>query len=85
MSAHSLLVMHNLAVLDAFFAGVRSVLGDIHSDGSDVGGNFAKEVERFVDNYDEELEVFDEARVRWREVEMARGKGRLAREREKQD
>jgi len=42
-------------------------------------------VERFVDNYDEELEVFDEARVRWREVEMARGKGRLAREREKQD
>jgi len=85
MSAHSLLVMHNLAVLDAFFAGVRSVLGDIHSDGSDVGGNFAKEVERFVDNYDEELEVFDEARVRWREVEMARGKGRLAREREKQE
>ncbi|PPQ91310.1 hypothetical protein CVT25_006604 [Psilocybe cyanescens] len=26
MSAHALLVLHNLAVLDAFFAGVRGVV-----------------------------------------------------------
>lgn len=79
MSAHSLLVMHNLTVLDAFFGGVRSVLAG--------GGEtiFAEEVAAFGATYDDGLEVFDEAIKMWREVEMARGKGRLAREKKKQE
>ncbi|KAF8653657.1 hypothetical protein AX16_003808 [Volvariella volvacea WC 439] len=80
MSAHSLLVMHNLTVVDAFFAGIRSILAK-DSDGT----LFAEEVNKFAAHYDEELEVFKEARVNWREVDLARGKGRLAREKAKQE
>jgi queuine tRNA-ribosyltransferase len=91
MSAHAFLVMHNLAVLDAFFVGVRSVL---HRDAQGVSreegaspshSHFSREIERFVEEYDEELAVLDEAKVMWSEVDLARGKGRLAREREKQN
>jgi queuine tRNA-ribosyltransferase len=83
MSSHSFLVMHNLAVLDAFFAGVRSTLRRDAKDSDGEHSNFSKEIERFVEEYDEELAVFDEAKVMWNEVNLARGKGRLAREREK--
>lgn len=79
MSAHTLLVMHNLTVLDAMFASVRSI---IHESGADV---FSAEVDRFVDEYDEELAIFKEAAVIWNEVDRARGKGRIAREKAKQD
>ncbi|KAF8057003.1 tRNA-guanine(15) transglycosylase-like protein [Lyophyllum atratum] len=86
MSAHALLVMHNLAVVDAFLAGVRKVL--LASGAGDSPGHveerFGEEVRRFGEVYSEEGGVMEEARVMWREVEMARGKGRLAREREKQ-
>ncbi|TFK67636.1 hypothetical protein BDN72DRAFT_842823 [Pluteus cervinus] len=78
MSAHSLLTMHNLTILDEFFSGIRSVLSTAE------GKSFFVEVDRFVDEYDETLEVFDEARLLWREVDLARGKGRLAREKSKQ-
>ncbi|KAJ7675088.1 tRNA-guanine(15) transglycosylase-like protein [Mycena rosella] len=73
MTAHALLVMHNLAVVDAFFAGVRGVL---HR-----GEDFGAEVDRFVGEYDEALAVVDEARAMWKDVDVARGKGRMARER----
>ena len=77
MSAHSLLVMHNLSVLDAFFAGVRDAIAT----GEDV---FEREVERFIQTYDEDMAAFDEAAVDWRDVDLARGKGRLAREKANQ-
>jgi hypothetical protein len=73
MSAHALLAAHNLAVLDAFCRGVRRALGP----------GFAAEVARFEAYYDEGMEVLEEARGAWREVELARGRGRIAREREK--
>jgi len=76
MAAHTLLALHNLAVLDAFFAGVRRVL-------SEQPEAFSQEITRFEQIYDEKLGVLAEARKTWTEVSLARGKGRLAREREK--
>lgn len=80
MSAHALLVMHNLAILDRFFAGIREFIrSDPSSEDWDI------EVTRFEEVYDEGLTVFEEARVMWRDVDLARGKGRLAREKAKQE
>ena len=76
MSAHTLLVLHNLAVLDNFFAGVRRVL-------SEQPEQFSEEIKRFEQTYDDKLGVFAESRKDWNEVTLARGKGRLVREREK--
>ncbi|KAJ6558577.1 tRNA-guanine(15) transglycosylase-like protein [Mycena vulgaris] len=73
MSAYALLVMHNLAVLDAFFAGVRGVL--------ERGEDFGAQVDCFLAEHDETLAVVAEARAMWKDVDVARGKGRLARER----
>ena len=78
MSAHALLAMHNLQVLSAFFAGIRHVLDSSTSD-----EQWTKEVDRFTKMYDESLDVFSTARLRWKEVDLARGKGRLGREKEK--
>ena len=78
MSAHSLLAMHNLSVFAAFLSGIREVLARGGSDG------FEREVRRFEETYDEGMVLWDEARRMWLEVEHARGKGRLAREKEKQ-
>lgn len=78
MSAHALLVMHNLQVLSAFFAGIRHVLDSSTSE------QWTKEVDRFTKMYDESLDVFDTARSSWKEVDLARGKGRLVREKEKE-
>ncbi|SJL10067.1 uncharacterized protein ARMOST_13449 [Armillaria ostoyae] len=77
MSAHSLLVLHNLTVLDAFFAGVRETIRSLDSETLDL------EISRFFQEYDEELTIFSESKTMWGEVEMARGKGRLTREKEK--
>ncbi|KAK0500025.1 tRNA-guanine(15) transglycosylase-like protein [Armillaria luteobubalina] len=74
MSAHSLLVLHNLAVLDAFFAGVRETIRSLDSEALDL------EISKFFQEYDEELAIFSESKTMWAEVEMARGKGRLTRE-----
>ncbi|KAJ8517690.1 hypothetical protein ONZ45_g5139 [Pleurotus djamor] len=79
MSSHTLLVMHNMAVLDAFFTAIRSVLA-----GENGKARLVEEVANFEKEYDERLTVFDEARVLWADVERARGKGRLAREKAKQ-
>lgn len=103
MSAHALLVMHNLTVMNAFMSGVRDVLereqGDLSLNGigshanrvkadgillnEDNPSSFAVEVARFEQTYDIRLQVLDEAKVSWAEVDFARGKGRLARERER--
>jgi hypothetical protein len=77
MSAYSLLVMHNLSILDAFFASVRSAMSTSNAE------QFNDKVEKFMNVYDEEMVLFEAAGVHWQEVEMARGKGRLAREKEK--
>jgi len=88
MSAHALLVMHNLTVLDAFFAGIRSVIkSDLEARSDDASpeirhSGFAAEVERFIAYYDGSLQVLEEAKGDWKEVDLARGKGRLAREKE---
>jgi len=75
MSAHTLLVMHNIQVLDAFFTGVRSLLGSSESQSS-----FAAEVANFMAFYDDGCMLLDEASADWNAVDKARGKGRLARE-----
>ncbi|KAI1790759.1 tRNA-guanine(15) transglycosylase-like protein [Ganoderma leucocontextum] len=80
MSAHSLLAMHNLTVFAGFLSGIREVLARGES-GRD---EFEREVERFEETYDEEMALWDEAEKMWLGVEHARGKGRLAREKEKQ-
>ncbi|KAH9167063.1 tRNA-guanine(15) transglycosylase-like protein [Lactarius sanguifluus] len=77
MSAHTLLALHNLAVLDTFFAGVRRVL-------SERPEQFSDEITRFEQAYDEKLGVLTESRKDWNEVTLARGRGRLLREKEKQ-
>ncbi|RXW17435.1 hypothetical protein EST38_g8408, partial [Candolleomyces aberdarensis] len=79
MSAHTLLAMHNLAILETFLAGVREVLT------RDGGVTWEEEVAQFMDTYDEGLQVLEEAKVRWKEVDLARGKGRLAREKAKEE
>lgn len=96
MSAHALLTVHNLSVVDRFFADIRDVL--------EKGGvdKFTEEVQRFRDWYDDdvaggtaqnlgeadEVEIVGgfmgrEAKNDWASVDKARGKGRLAREKEK--
>jgi queuine/archaeosine tRNA-ribosyltransferase len=77
MSAHTLLAMHNLSVVDAMLTGVRSVIAHAGAEG------FTTEVAKFVNEYDDTLGIFKEAEVMWQEVELARGKGRLKREKEK--
>lgn len=100
MSAHTLLAMHNLTVLDRFFEGIRGVLGSlapalspesatVPSETEIEDGGMQKwmeEVDRFCRIYDEAKsgELFECARGDWRDVDRARGKGRLAREREKE-
>ena len=78
MSAHTLLVMHNLEVLDAFFAGIRHVIAE-HPE------RWTEEVEKFFRRYDSDTKVFTAAKESWKSVELARGKGRLAREKGKQE
>ena len=83
MSAHTLLVMHNLAVLSHFFEGIRGVIESLSS-GQRPEGGWAEEVQKFHDTYDMGRGLFVQAKKRWREVDLARGKGRLAREKAKE-
>lgn len=86
MSAHALLAMHNLQVLSSFFAGIRHVLDSSSSSSSTTttSEQWKKEVDRFTKMYDESLDLFDSARSSWKEVDLARGKGRLVREKERE-
>ncbi|KAG8752281.1 hypothetical protein FRC12_012040, partial [Ceratobasidium sp. 428] len=72
MSAHTLLTLHNLAVLEAMMAGARSTTA---------AGTYEQELRRFEERYDGGMGVLREAEKNWRSVDRARGKGRLARER----
>ncbi|KAG8790793.1 hypothetical protein FRC12_011018 [Ceratobasidium sp. 428] len=72
MSAHTLLTLHNLAVLEAMIGGARSAIA---------AGTYEQELRRFEDRYDGGMGVLREAEKNWRSVDRARGKGRLARER----
>ncbi|KAF8122556.1 hypothetical protein EV363DRAFT_1182359 [Boletus edulis] len=83
MSAHALLMAHNLAVVSAFLAGVRRIWAETEDEGR--SARFAVEVERFSDTYEESGGLFIAAKKDWEYVDKARGKGRLAREREKQE
>ncbi|KAI0747854.1 tRNA-guanine(15) transglycosylase-like protein [Daedaleopsis nitida] len=80
MSSHTLLAMHNLTVLSAFLDGVRAILAR----GESGKETFTREIERFEQMYDEDMVLWEEAEKMWLEVEHARGKGRLARDKEKQ-
>ncbi len=77
MSSHALLAMHNLTMMDAFFASIRQVLSQV--DGITV---FKTEVDKFAATYSEDMTVLSNARVDWARVEKERGKGRLMREKE---
>jgi len=81
MSAHSLLVFHNLSVLNAFFASIRQFIRRLDV----IGEEWEKEVRRFEEYYDEMSTVFEEAKRAWREVDLTRGKGRLAREKRQEE
>ena len=61
--------------MDAFFAGVRSVLSQPNAEEL-----FATAVEQFEATYDETLAVLKDAHTTWSKVERERGKGRLARD-----
>ncbi|KZV84281.1 tRNA-guanine transglycosylase [Exidia glandulosa HHB12029] len=76
MSAHALLAAHNLSVLERFFASIRHHLLSGSSE-------FGEEVERFVKTYDGSMKLLEQARLDWKDVDLARGKGRLAREKVK--
>lgn len=78
MSSHSLLMMHNLSAMDAFFTGIRHILAQ-----PTAAQSFSDEVELFCATYNEPMELFREADMEWARVESERGKGRLAREKEK--
>ncbi|KAG2140649.1 hypothetical protein DEU56DRAFT_797943 [Suillus clintonianus] len=82
MSAHTLLVAHNVAVLDALLTGVRAILSG-HADQNEAAVVFAQEVTRFEEVYDGAMSVLHTARDNWKAVKYARGKGRLAREAQK--
>ncbi|KAF9510222.1 hypothetical protein BS47DRAFT_1377465 [Hydnum rufescens UP504] len=73
MSAHALLVSHNLSVLDAFFAGVREVLSA--PNGEEL---FALEVNNFSRVYLDTLlgsdGVMEQGKASWKKVDLARGK-----------
>ncbi|KIY45296.1 tRNA-guanine transglycosylase [Fistulina hepatica ATCC 64428] len=80
MSAHALLAMHNITVMDLFSAGIRSVLRR-----EDCEDAFAAEIARFDAVYVDDARLLEEARTHWQDVDLTRGKGRLAREKTKQE
>ncbi|KAJ4473607.1 tRNA-guanine(15) transglycosylase-like protein [Lentinula aciculospora] len=92
MSAHSLLAMHNITVMDAFFTGIRDSISQNNV------SLFEAEVQRFFEMYREDTDdtadddqsltepnVFKAAEKAWSEVDLLRGKGRLARESEREN
>ena len=93
MSAHTLLAMHNLTVLDRFFEGIREILGSLASasplksaTASGVAEIEDGRIQKWTEEVDRFCQMYDEMKSReyWRDVDRARGKGRLAREKEKE-
>lgn len=80
MSAHAMLAAHNLSVLSTFFTDVRKSVQSLN-DGDATA--FEHEVQRFYESYiipDVQEGLFERAKGQWEDVNLARGKGRLARE-----
>ncbi|KAG9030967.1 hypothetical protein FRB95_003304 [Tulasnella sp. JGI-2019a] len=78
MSAHTMLAAHNLSILSKFLADIRQ---SIEKEGENT---FQSQVEHFHKYYrlpDASGGLFEGAKSRWEDVNLARGKGRLARER----
>lgn len=83
MGSHAMLTSHNLSVLSSFFDGVRNVL-------TSPDGDLEEEVQRFGRVYADPIDasekgVLEEGRKRWEEVDLARGKGRMKREKEEKE
>lgn len=76
MGAYALLQLHNRAVIHEFFNGIRDHLSQGGKD------KFRESVVEFYAKYDSPQALFEGARLHWKEVELARGKGRLKRERD---
>jgi len=77
MLAHALLVSHNLAVVEAFFAGIRRILSLPEPD------QFTKACDAFRQIYPEDSwGVLEQGKRCWTKVDKERGKGRLARDRD---
>ncbi len=72
MSAHAMLASHNLYVLQRFFSGIRTSIQS---------GTFQADVQKFEETYATPDGLFERALAQWVDVDVARGKGRLARER----
>ncbi|KAG8988613.1 hypothetical protein FRB90_002652, partial [Tulasnella sp. 427] len=79
MTAHVLLAAHNLEVLSRFFADIRAFLAELSSS-PDAEDRFAEEIRKFEKRYKRPDELLAKAKLSWEEVNLARGKGRLARE-----
>lgn len=78
MSAHTYLAAHNINVLSSFFVSIRKFIQR-----PDLQESFATELTRFEAHYtrpDIPNGLFDRANVQFRDVDLVRGKGRLARE-----
>ncbi|KIY66367.1 tRNA-guanine transglycosylase, partial [Cylindrobasidium torrendii FP15055 ss-10] len=81
MGAHALLVLHNLEVVDQFMKGVRGAIANNSFGSALVDFETAYREDSIGVEGCEPSGVFAEAKRMWHEVDMARGRGRLARER----
>ncbi|KAG8960721.1 hypothetical protein FRC00_014313 [Tulasnella sp. 408] len=79
MTAHVLLAAHNLSVLSKFFADIRAFLAEVSS-APDAEERLNEEICMFEKQFKRPDELMRKAKVNWEEVNLARGKGRLARE-----
>ncbi|KAH8828050.1 tRNA-guanine transglycosylase [Flagelloscypha sp. PMI_526] len=70
MSGHSLLVRHNMHIVERFFDGIRGVLRTSP-------GSFKSEIERFRAAYRLPVELMDAAHIEWSRVEQERSQGQL--------
>jgi len=80
MGAYALLHLHNLAEMDRFFRDIRIFISQ--NTGVEAESHFTTEIIRFYERYELPEQLFEEARRRWKEVEDARGKGSLKRDRD---
>ncbi|KAG8870388.1 hypothetical protein FRB97_009803 [Tulasnella sp. 331] len=79
MSAHAMLAAHNISVFSKFLTDLRNFIETLHEDVA----SFKREVQRFHECYiipDVHEGLFERAKGHWEDVNLTRGKGRLARE-----